>query len=77
MSATPNARVPLGDWGYLVVLEQAVVGGDSTKNGRRVFVSGLHVHLSATHGGLPAGTDITVGYAQASATAPKPPPPAT
>jgi murein DD-endopeptidase MepM/ murein hydrolase activator NlpD len=75
VSATPNARVPLGDWGYLVVLEQAVVGGDSTKNGRRVFVSGLHVHLSATHGGLPAGTDITVGYAQASATAPKPPPP--
>ncbi len=73
---TPNARVPLEDWGYLVVLEQAVVGsGSSAQHGRRVFVSGLHVHLTAAHAGLPAGSDITVGYAQASATAPKPPPP--
>jgi murein DD-endopeptidase MepM/ murein hydrolase activator NlpD len=72
VSAAPNARVPLGNWGYLVVLEQAVVGSGASTNGRRVFVSGLHVHLSAEHGGLPAGTDITVGYAQASATAPKP-----
>jgi murein DD-endopeptidase MepM/ murein hydrolase activator NlpD len=73
--ATPNARVPLGDWGYLVVLEQAVVRAGSSENGRRVFASGVHVHLSAEHGGLPAGTDITVGYAEASATTPKPSPP--
>jgi murein DD-endopeptidase MepM/ murein hydrolase activator NlpD len=75
VTASPNARVPLGKWGYMVVLEQAVVGAGSSKHGRRVFVSGLHIHLSAEHGGLPAGTDITVGYAQAAATAPKPPPP--
>jgi murein DD-endopeptidase MepM/ murein hydrolase activator NlpD len=38
-------------------------------------VSGLHVRLTADHGGLPAGTDITIGYAEAAASAPKPPPP--
>jgi murein DD-endopeptidase MepM/ murein hydrolase activator NlpD len=75
VAASPNVRVPLADWGYLVVLEQAVVSAGSSKHGRRVFVSGLHVHLSARHGGLPAGSDITVDYAQASAIAPKPPPP--
>ena len=64
VAATPNARVLLGDWGYLVVLEQAVVGSGSSQHGRRVFVSGLHVHLTADHGGLPAGSDITVGYAR-------------
>jgi murein DD-endopeptidase MepM/ murein hydrolase activator NlpD len=75
IAAVANARVPLGDWGYLVVLEQAVVPADAPGNGRKVFVSGLHVHLSAEHGGLPAGTDITVGYAEASASARTPPPP--
>jgi murein DD-endopeptidase MepM/ murein hydrolase activator NlpD len=75
IAASPNLRVPLGKWGYLVVLEQAVVRTDGSRNGRKVFVSGLHVRLSADHGGLPAGTDITVGYAEASANAPKPPPP--
>jgi murein DD-endopeptidase MepM/ murein hydrolase activator NlpD len=68
-----NSRVPLGDWGYAIVLEQAVVRqNSSTRRGHRGFVSGLHVHLTAAHGGLPAGTDIFVGYAEAAASAPKP-----
>lgn len=75
VDAAPNMRVPLADWGYLVVLEQAVVGAAASKHGRRVFISGLHVHLTADHAGLPAGSDVTVGYAQASATSPKPSPP--
>jgi murein DD-endopeptidase MepM/ murein hydrolase activator NlpD len=67
-----NARVPLGDWGYAVVLEQAVVKQNTqTRRGQRDFVSGLHVHLTAPHGGLPAGTEIFVGYAEAAASAPK------
>ncbi len=70
--AKPNARVPLGDWGYVVLLEQAVVK-DAKRIGRRTFVSGLHVHLTAEHGGLPAGAEIVVGYAEASASAPRPP----
>jgi murein DD-endopeptidase MepM/ murein hydrolase activator NlpD len=68
-----NSRVLLGDWGYAIVLEQAVVRQNtSTRRGHRGFVSGLHVHLTAAHGGLPAGTDIFVGYAEAAASAPKP-----
>jgi murein DD-endopeptidase MepM/ murein hydrolase activator NlpD len=85
-SVTPsvNARVPLGDWGYAVLLEQAVVRQNTTSSrGHRGFVTGIHVHLASDHGGLPAGTEIYVGYAEAAATAPKastapapsPPPP--
>jgi peptidase M23-like protein len=80
-AATPaaNARVPLADWGYAVLLEQAVVRQDTSgQRGHRGFVTGIHVHLTADHGGLPAGAEIYVGYAEAAATAPKasaPPPP--
>jgi peptidase M23-like protein len=67
-----NARVPLADWGYAVLLEQAVVRQNtSTRRGHRGFVTGIHVHLTADHGGLPAGTEIYVGYAEAAVTAPK------
>jgi murein DD-endopeptidase MepM/ murein hydrolase activator NlpD len=72
VSPVVNARVPLGDWGYAVVLEQAVVRENtSVRRGQRDFVVGLHVHVSVDHGGLPAGTEIFVGYAEAAATAPK------
>jgi murein DD-endopeptidase MepM/ murein hydrolase activator NlpD len=77
-----NRRVALGDWGYAVLLEQGVVRQNtSLRRGHRGFVSGIHVHLTADHGGLPAGTDIYIGYAEAAATAlksspaPSPPPP--
>ena len=74
-----NARVALGDWGYAVLLEQGVVRQNTAvRRGHRGFVSGIHVHLTADHGGLPAGTEIYVGYAEAAATAlkqvPAPPP---
>ena len=78
VTPSPNARVPLGDWGYAVVEEQAVTHQNtSVRRGHRGFVVGLHVHVTAEHGGLPAGTEIFVGYAEAAATAPKataPPP---
>ena len=68
-----NQKAELGDWGYAVVLEQAVTDQNTTqRRGHRGFVVGLHVHLTADHGGLPAGTEIFVGYAEAAATAPKP-----
>ena len=35
--------------------------------GYRGFVTALDVHLNADHGGLPAGTEILVGYAEAAA----------
>jgi hypothetical protein len=73
-----NARVALADWGYAVLLEQAVVRQSVGRWGYRGFVTGIHVHLIADHGGLPAGSQILIGYAEAAATAPKvaqPPPP--
>ena len=68
VAATPNLRVPLGDWGYLIVLEQVAEApvADGTMNARGA-VSGLHVVLTADHAGLPAGTEFLVGHAEAAA----------
>jgi murein DD-endopeptidase MepM/ murein hydrolase activator NlpD len=75
-SVTPaaNKSVSLGDWGYAVLLEQAVVRQNADRRGFRGFVTGLHVVLTAAHGGLRAGSEILVGYAEAAASAPKPAP---
>ncbi|MBD0317999.1 MAG: M23 family metallopeptidase [Thermoleophilia bacterium] len=68
----PNTRVPLADWGYLVLLEQSVVRSSGTRVGRRTVASALHLHLTADHGGLPAGADVMIGYVEAAASAPQP-----
>ena len=52
-------------------------------DGYRGFVTALEIHLNLDHGGLPAGTVIAIGYAEAAATRPggretrrrRPPPP--
>jgi murein DD-endopeptidase MepM/ murein hydrolase activator NlpD len=68
ITPAPNLRVALADWGYLTVLAQGV---DQTApvgaQGYRGFVTALDLHLSVDHGGLPAGTEILVGYAEAAA----------
>jgi murein DD-endopeptidase MepM/ murein hydrolase activator NlpD len=77
--AGQNGRVTLADWGYAVPLDTAVVRKQGSLRGYRGFVTGLHVVLTDAHGGLPAGTEIMVGYAEAAASAPRPkpaPPPA-
>jgi hypothetical protein len=72
---TPGLRAALGDWGYALVLAQ---GEAPAGEGYRGFVTALEIHLNLDHGGLPAGTVIAVGYAEAAATAakaePAPPP---
>ena len=77
-TASPNGRVSLGDWGYAITLEQATVQGAGNSQTYRGYVTGLDVHLTSEHGGLPAGSEILVGYAetwvQAGTPAPKPPP---
>ena len=47
---------------------------DGTKNARGA-VTALHVVLTAEHGGLPAGTEILVGHAEAAASTPAEAPP--
>jgi murein DD-endopeptidase MepM/ murein hydrolase activator NlpD len=78
VAVSANQKIPLGDWGYAIALEQAVTDQNtSLRRGHRGFVVGLHVHLTADHRGLPAGTEIFIGYAEAAATAAKavvPPP---
>jgi murein DD-endopeptidase MepM/ murein hydrolase activator NlpD len=70
----PGVRVALGDWGYAITLaEGAAPSGD----GYRGFVTALQVVLTAEHAGLPAGTTISVGYAEATAKAPALPEPTT
>ncbi|MEX2210301.1 MAG: M23 family metallopeptidase [Gaiellaceae bacterium] len=65
-TSAAGARVALGDWGYAIVLAQ---GAASSAAGYRGFVTALEVHLNADHGGLPAGSAIYVGYAEAAAAA--------
>jgi murein DD-endopeptidase MepM/ murein hydrolase activator NlpD len=65
----PGSRVSLGDWGYAVTLQQgtSALGGGS--KGARGYVTALQVRVTADHNGIPAGTEIMVGYAEASAQA--------
>src|SRR5256714_4870892 len=66
-------RISLGDWGYADVNVQSSAPTATTFHG---FVTALDVHLTADHGGLPAGSEIQVGYAEATVQAPpKAPPP--
>jgi murein DD-endopeptidase MepM/ murein hydrolase activator NlpD len=63
----------LADWGTLSTIETSSSG--STSSGYQGSVTALDIHLTADHGGLPAGTSILVGYADVSAKAAPPPPP--
>ena len=76
-SAGPNGRVALADWGYLITLEQGTdrSSGAGGAQGFHGFVTALDIHLTAPHGGLPAGAEIQVGYAEASVQASVAPPP--
>jgi murein DD-endopeptidase MepM/ murein hydrolase activator NlpD len=68
-----NQRFPLGDWGYATTLEMTAEApvADGMRNARAT-VTALRVVLVADHGGLPAGTDILIGHAEASSSAPVP-----
>src|SRR5919204_4762991 len=70
--AAGAGRVPLGDWGYADVGVQSSAPTATAFHG---FVTALDVHLTADHGGLPAGSEIQVGYAEASVQAPRNAPP--
>jgi murein DD-endopeptidase MepM/ murein hydrolase activator NlpD len=75
VTPAPNLRVALGDWGYALTLAQAT---DPTApkgaKGHKGTITALIVHLNIDHGGLPAGSEIQLGYAEAAAqTAPPAP----
>jgi murein DD-endopeptidase MepM/ murein hydrolase activator NlpD len=69
----PGVSVPLGDWGQATVLEESTSWSASAgRNGLTASVLALRVRLTTEHGGLPAGSEILVGRAEATA---EPPPP--
>jgi murein DD-endopeptidase MepM/ murein hydrolase activator NlpD len=70
VGAGAGTRVSLGDWGYAVTLQQGTSSLDNAeRKGARAFVTALQVRLTADHNGLPAGTEVMVGYAESSAQA--------
>jgi murein DD-endopeptidase MepM/ murein hydrolase activator NlpD len=67
---TPGSgtQFALGDWGYVTTLQEGKTPLDAPDaKGARIFMTGLHVGLTVDHYGLPAGTEIMVGYAEAAA----------
>ena len=79
VTPTANQQIQLGDWGYAIALEQKGQRVDQPTPGYHDFVTALDVFLTADHNGLPAQSEIQIGYAeanaQASEAAPLPTPP--
>ena len=73
-----GGRVALGDWGQLTVGSEAVDrSAPAGAKGYRTFVTEIDVHLTADHDGLPANSEIQIGYADVTAQTAPPPPPTT
>jgi len=76
-----NRQISLGDWGYAITLEQHGEPSTQPVPAYHDFVIALDVTLTAAHGGLPAGSELQIGYAeanaQAGARAPLPPAPSS
>ena len=64
-----NQQIVLADWGNAIVLEQKGQRVDTPTPGYHSFVVALDVTLTADHGGLPAGSELQIGYAEANAQA--------
>jgi murein DD-endopeptidase MepM/ murein hydrolase activator NlpD len=68
LTSPPPTKVTLGDWGQLTIgstaVDRSAPGG---AQGYRGVVTELDVHLTADHGGLPANSEIQIGYADAAA----------
>jgi murein DD-endopeptidase MepM/ murein hydrolase activator NlpD len=80
-SDVPSApgSVSLEDWGTMTVLSSDSGSRKAGPPGAQASVTALRIGLSAEHGGLPAGSEIVIGNAQAVAVAdlsapPRPPP---
>jgi murein DD-endopeptidase MepM/ murein hydrolase activator NlpD len=78
VAATANLQVPLADWGTLEVLGETSSTTAARPRSAASAVTGLRVRLVAEHGGLPAGSELVVGLATATAVAvPTPTTPST
>jgi murein DD-endopeptidase MepM/ murein hydrolase activator NlpD len=69
-TAAPHLRVALGDWGHAYTLEEEQVAPKQGAPSYHAWVTALDIWLDADHDGLPKGTRVLVGYADALASAP-------
>jgi murein DD-endopeptidase MepM/ murein hydrolase activator NlpD len=76
-AASPGTTLSLADWGTLEILSKGVVSRRGSSPAARGTIVALRVRLSAAHAGLPAGTEIVVGSAHATAAVEAPAPPTT
>jgi murein DD-endopeptidase MepM/ murein hydrolase activator NlpD len=74
VTPTANQQIPLADWGYVIALEQKSQRLDKPTPGQHNVITALDVFLTADHGGLPAQSEIQIGYAEANAQASEPAP---
>jgi murein DD-endopeptidase MepM/ murein hydrolase activator NlpD len=77
VASSPGTTLPLADWGTLEVLARGVVSRRGSSSAARGTIVALRIRVSAAHAGLPAGSEIVVGSAQATAAAEAPAPPTT
>jgi murein DD-endopeptidase MepM/ murein hydrolase activator NlpD len=71
VNAATNDVFDVPGVGTLTVAE--TVEAIRSPGGRRTFTVALHLRMSKAAAGLPAGSEILVGYAEGGAAAPKPP----
>jgi murein DD-endopeptidase MepM/ murein hydrolase activator NlpD len=65
VAGEPGTVIPLADWGRLSLLTETAQPGSKSGAPRfSISVAALQVELLADHGGLPAGSKITIGYAE-------------
>ncbi len=67
LAMTPGGRIELGDWGYIQALVTTTSGGDPGTQGSHQSMQALDLHVVVDHGGLAAGSEIVIGWADALA----------
>ena len=67
--SSPAPGISLEDWGTLTVLSGDSGSRKAGPPGAQASVTALRVRLTAAHGGLPAGSEIVIGSAQATSVA--------
>ncbi len=73
VAGEPGTEIPLADWGKLTVLTRRHSRARSeVRRGSASRCRRSEVELLADHGGLPAGSTITVGYANSAVQAATP-----
>jgi murein DD-endopeptidase MepM/ murein hydrolase activator NlpD len=76
VATNSGTTVALGDWGTASIVTQSASPYTVGKvRAYKAKVTALAVHLNAAHAGVPAGTDIVVGYTDVAVEGPPPAPP--